>query len=237
MRIRAIILSTLILISVCTQGQSEQYELTGSPKPNSGFVTGELYNGNLQADTYLDPDWTEGDLLLVTGEKINNVLLRYNGLTDELFWKEPVADKIIKVDKESVKGFHFNDFRGDTTVYFKRMKIKKDYVSDSAFCFLQEIDFSRIRLYIYHSKFFLKRETYSLNRKTSIRDVYIEEPVWFIESGSKLSVFRKVTRKALIAAYPDKSEMIKKYFRNSASGRIRTSAEMISFCLFVDQYL
>lgn len=237
MKILQIIISGFILISPTITGQVAQNEKSGSETPLFINIAGELYTGVLQPDTYLNPEWTEGDMLLETGEKISNIFLRYNGLTDELFWKEPVADKIIKVDKELVKGFHFNDFRGDTTVYFKRMKIKKDYVSDSAFCFLQEIDFSRIRLYIYHSKFFLKRETYSLNRKTSIRDVYIEEPVWFIESGSKLSVFRKVTRKALIAAYPDKSEMIKKYFRNSASGRIRTSAEMISFCLFVDQYL
>lgn len=233
-KIRHLILSVFVLISQAIAGQVGTIEPSFVQHPPAINVAGELYSGILQSDTYLNPEWTEGDMLLETGEKISNVYLRYNGLTDELFWREPVADKIIKVDKESVKGFHFNDFRGDTTVYFRRMKIKKDYVSDSTLCFLQEIDFINIRLFIYHSKFFLKRETYSVSGKTSIRDVYIEQPIYFIQTGSQLAVFRKITRKILCAVYPEKQVMIREYFGKSASGRTGTLFEIISFLQFFD---
>ena len=234
MKILQIIISGFILISPTITGQVAQNEKSGSETPLFINIAGELYTGVLQPDTYLNPEWTEGDMLLETGEKISNIFLRYNGLTDELFWKEPVADKIIKVDKELVKGFHFNDFRGDTTVYFRRMKIKKDYVSDSALCFLQEIDFINIRLFIYHSKFFLKRESFSLNGKTSIRDVYIEQPVYFIQTGSQLAVFRTVTRKMLSSVYADKKVMIREYYNKSASGRTKSLNEIISFLQYFD---
>lgn len=200
------------------------------------YVAGELYAGDLQSDTYLNPDWIEGDLLLETGDKISNVFLRYNGLTDELFWREPILNNVIIVDKESVKGFHFNDFRGDSTVFFRRMQIKKDFINDSASCFLQEIDFNKIKLFIYRSRFFLRKENYSVNGKISMRDIYIEQPVYFIESESGLSVFKKFKGQALCKAYPDKSDVIRKYIRNSATGRLNTPNEIIGILQYLDTF-
>jgi hypothetical protein len=231
-----IIISALLLIAVQLSGQVKQYEFAMVQQIPLQYVVGELYKGDLQSDTYLNPDWIEGDLLLESGDKISNAFLRYNGLTDELFWREPVLNNVIKVDKESVKGFHFNYFRGDSTVFFTRMKIKKDFVSDSASCFLQEIDFNKIKLFIYHSRFFLRKENYSVNGKISMKDIYIEQPVYFIESESGLSVFKKFNGQALCKAYPEKSDVIRKYIRNSATGRLNTHNEIISILHNLDNY-
>jgi hypothetical protein len=224
------------MITVQLSGQVRQNEFAGVQQIPNQYVAGELYNGDLQSDTYLNPDWIEGDLLLESGEIISNLFLRYNGLIDELFWRESVSNTVIKVDKESVMGFHFNDFRGDTTVFFRRMKIKKDFVSDSVLSFLQEIDFNRIKLFIFHSKFFLRKENYSVNGKISMRDKYIDQPVYFIESESGLSVFKKFNGHALCKAYPDKSDLIRKYIRNSESGRLNTYSDIISILQYLDDY-
>jgi len=224
------------LTSTPLPGQVRQNQFAMVEQIQYQNVSGELYAGDLQSDTYLNPDWTEGDLVLETGDKISNVILRYNGLTDELFWREPVLNNVIKVDKESVRGFHFNYFRGDSTVFFTRMKIKKDFVSDSASCFLQEIDFNRVKLFIYHSKFFLRKENYSVNGKISMRDIFIEQPVYFIRSDSRLSAFKKFNGHTLSKAYPDKSDVIRKYIRNSASGRLNTHNEIISILQYLDDY-
>jgi hypothetical protein len=238
MKFKHITISGLIfsLISFSLHGQGKESEITSRKQPATQYVVGELFTGELQSDTYLNPDWIPGDLLLETGEKISNVDLKYNSLIDELFWREPESNKVIKVDKEYIKGFHFNDFRGDTTVFFRRMKIKKDYVSDSILCYLQEIEFFKIKLFIYHSKFFFRRETFSVNYNTSIRDIYIEQPIYFIKSNTELSVFKKFTRMSLKKAFPDKSDIIMEYLRKSASGRIRTYMEIISFFLYLDSY-
>lgn len=234
MKIRHIIISGLILTSATLSGQVRQNEFPRVQQIPYQYVAGELYAGDLQSDTYLNPDWIEGDLLLETGDRINNVFLRYNGMTDELFWREPVLNNVIKVDKESVRSFHFNYFRGDSAVFFARMKIKKDFVSDSTSCFLQEIVFSRIKLYIYRSKSFLRKENYSVNGKISMRDIFIEQPVYFILSDSGLSVFKIFNGHALCKAYPDKSDLIRKYIRNSASGRLKTHNEIISIIYYLD---
>jgi len=235
-KIRHIIISGLILTSAPSAGQVRQNEFARVQQVPYQNVAGELYTGDLQPDTYVNPDWIEGDLLLETGDKISNVFLRYNGLTDELFWREPVLNNVIKVDKESVRGFHFNYFRGDSAVFFTRMKIRKDFVSDSTSCFLQEIDFNRIKLYIYRSKSFLRKENYSVNGKISMKDIFIEQPIYFIRSDSRLSVFRKFNGHALCKAYPDKSDVIRKYIRNSASGRLNTQNEIISILQYLDDY-
>ncbi len=224
------------MIAAQLSGQVRQNEFAGVQQIPYQYVVGELYKGDLQSDTYLNPDWIEGDLLLESGGKIGNVFLRYNGLTDELFWREPILNNVIKVDKESVKGFLFNEFRGDTTVIFRRMKIKKDFAGDSALCFLQEIDFNKIKLFIYHSKFFLRKENYSVNGKISMRDIYIEQPVYFIRSHSGLSVFKKLNVHSLCKAYPDKSDVIRKYIRNNATGRLNTHNEIINILHYLDYY-
>ncbi len=236
MKIRHIIISGLILTSLPLPGQVSQNEFARVQQVRYQNVAGELYTGDLQPDTYVNPDWIEGDLLLETGDKISNVFLRYNGLTDELFWREPVLNNVIKLDKESVRGFHFNYFRGDSSVSFTRMKIRKDFVSDSTLCFLQEIDFNKIKLFIYHTKFFLRKENYSVNGKISIRDIYIEQPVYFIRHDSRLSVFKKFNGHTLCKAYPDKSDLIRRYIRNSASGRLKTHNEIISILQYLDDW-
>jgi hypothetical protein len=223
-----------LLISFSLYGQETVKINIADKQPAEQYLVGELFTGDFQSDTFLNSEWLQGEIQLETGGKVKNIYFRYNGLVDELFWRESGSGKIIKVDKEAVKGFRFNDFRGDSTVYFTRMMIKKDYSGDSTICFLQEVNFFNIKLFIYHSKFFLKRENYSVNHSTSIRDIYVEQPVYFIKYGSGLSVFKKFTRKTLCRAYPDKSDIIRKYIRSSASGRIRNLNEVISFLQFLD---
>ena len=236
MKIKYIIISALFLIAARLSGQVMQNEPAGIQQIPYQYVVGELYSGDLQSNTYLNPDWILGELLLETGDKISNVYLRYNGLTDELFWKEPVMNNVIKVDKESVKGFRFDNFRGDTAVIFRRMKIRKDFAGDSTLCFLQEIGFNKIKLFIYNSKYFLRKENYTVNGKIAMRDIYIDQPVYFIRSDSRLSEFKKINGHSLCKAYPDKSDVIRKYLRNSVSGQLKTNNEVIGILQYLDAY-
>jgi hypothetical protein len=69
-------------------------------------LTGELFAPVSAVDpaTWFNLEWLPGDIYLSTGEIVRNKLIRYNGLLDELFWKEPKSGNIIKLDsKHSVK--------------------------------------------------------------------------------------------------------------------------------------
>ncbi len=53
------------------------FPATGQPGkiPPEPYLAGELFTGQLQAETYLDPDWIKGDIWLSTGGKISDIYL------------------------------------------------------------------------------------------------------------------------------------------------------------------
>jgi hypothetical protein len=119
-----LILIHAILLTIAFQSLSGQsnYSRNCTDKINSGpYLSGELFipAEPLEVITYFNSDWLLGDIYLANGEIVRNKYIKYNKLLDELFWLEPASNKIIKLDKEGILQFHFLNFQGDTSVYFK----------------------------------------------------------------------------------------------------------------------
>jgi hypothetical protein len=104
-------------------------------------LTGELFVPDFTIDsrTNFYTEWESGNIYLSNGIVVRNKLIKYNRLLDQLFWLEPKSNNIIKLDKESILRFHFSDINGDTTVYFRKIKVKRNLVADSVSVFAQEI--------------------------------------------------------------------------------------------------
>ena len=71
---------------------------------------------------YYNQDWSKGDILLNTGEKLTDILLKYNGLYDELIWLNTFNYGIFKLDKPAIKEFWLKTGNGSAH-HFKQLKI------------------------------------------------------------------------------------------------------------------
>ena len=199
-------------------------------------LSGELFEPASTPDiaTFFNKDWLPGNIWLTDGRNIRNKKIRYNGLLDELFLFGTESNQAIKLDKEAILQFHFLNFQGDTTIYFRKIRVKRDIFTDSTEIFVQEINRGKLSLLIFHSFYFAGKETVRMNKNYYLKEIYKEEPVYYLSfPDNKLVEFRRFSRKNLYTFLSDKKDQIRQYFRESNSGKIRTGQEILDFIQFL----
>jgi hypothetical protein len=213
--------------NLCDCAESVNYQ------PN---LSGELFVTSLPVDesTYFSKKWLIGNIFLSNGEVAGNKTIRYNGLLDELFWLEPKSKSIIKLDKGSITRFHFRNFEGDTSVYFKKIKVKRDIISDSSEIFGQEIYNGKLSLFVLHTFFIQRREIFYKKGIPYQKTFYEEESIYYFRFLDNKTVgFKSLGRKSLYAMFPDDKDQIKKFCRKSKLGKFKKNSELISLTQFL----
>ena len=184
-------------------------------------LTGELFAPVSAVDpiTWFNLEWLPGDIYLSTGEIVRNKLIRYNGLLDELFWKEPISGNTIKIDRESIMQFHYQNINRDTTVYFIKIKVKKNALSDSSEVF-GEVIYDKINsLYILHTFNIKGTEIVRSNGTTFEKINYEKIPVYvFMFTKNKTFVTRSLSRRSLYSICPEKKDRINEFLKENKLG-------------------
>lgn len=235
-----LILALIVLLWITSRAVFCQIDCNsfGTNEPNSEpYLSGELFVSAFPPDitTYFNRDWLIGDILLTDGRIIQNKKIKYNGLLDELFWLEPESNQTIKLDKEAIAQFHFHNFQGDTSVYFRKLKVKRNLLPDSTEVFVQVIYQGNVSLFVFHTFYFNHRETVYTDKSYILKDIYIEDPVYYMKLlNNEIVEFKRFSRKSIYTLVPGKKVQIKKFFRESISGRIKTNQEIIGLTKFLN---
>lgn len=199
-------------------------------------LSGELFSPASSPDivTYFNKTWLSGDIWLNDGSIIRNKKIKYNGFLDELFWQEPESNQTIKLDKDNILQFHFHNFQGDTSVYFRKLKVKGNILTDSTNIFAQRMYRGDLSLFVLHTFHLDRTETIEMNKHYFLRDIYKENPVYYIKYlNNKVAEFKSFSRKSLYAFAPDKKDQIKKYFKENKSFVIKKNSELIRLMQFL----
>jgi len=238
MKPKRILIYTIVLIATfqSLQGQKSISKGNADPTASEVCLTGELFTPDFVVDgsTYFNSEWLPGDIYLSSGEVVRNKLIKYNGLLDELFWQEPKSKNTIKLDKEAILRFHFQNFNGDTAVYFKKIKVRRNNISDSSEVFGEVVNEGSLSLYILHDYKTAATELIRQNGKLLERTNYVEEPVYvFILTNNKTFVFKRLNRKKLYSISPANSEKIKEFLKTNRAGGFKD----ISYLRRLTQFL
>jgi len=238
MKPQIILAYAILLIIDCQNSYGQRYnsvntyDLTGS----ESCLTGEFFSPDkfVDATTYFNSAWLAGDIYLSNGEVVRNKLIKYNGLLDELFWQEPKSQNIIKLDKEAIQQFHFRNINGDTSVYFRKIKFKRNILADSAVAFGQVIYNANSTLFVIHT---FKKEGTELIRKNGSpfeKDVFTEEPIYFFSfANNKTFVTRSLKRNSLYAFSPGNKDRIKEFLKANRIGKSINNAYLIRLTQFL----
>jgi len=222
--------------SITAFGQPTSYYTAAEISDSGPFIAGELFAPSVPVDptTYFNKDWLPGDIFLCDGGIIRNKKIRYNGLLDELFCLDNKSNKIIKIDKEQVSRFHFKNIPGDTTVYFNKIRVKRDIISDSVEIFAQEIYTGKLSLFIFHKYSFERSELVSTAGGALLKDIYKEQPVYYLRyMNNNPEGFKKLNVKGLSSFIPGKEDQIKQFFRQAKRKEFKDKPELIQLCQFL----
>lgn len=235
-----LILTPAIILAIAFQTVSGQvnYSCNCKDKINSGpYLSGELFipAEPLDVETYFNRDWLLGDIYLANGEIVRNKYIKYNKLLDEVFWLEPVSNSIIKLDKEGILQFHFLNFQGDTSVYFKRITVKRSAFADSSEIFGQEIFNGKLSLFILHNFFIKQREIVVIKGIMFQKNIYGEESIYYFRFLNNKTVgLKNINRKNMYAFAPDKKDLIKQVFKLTRLSKIEAYPDIIIFMRFLN---
>jgi len=239
MRVRMILV--LVVFLIITSGavfcQNTGRSSVGGESTTETLLSGELFTPAVAVDiaTYFNYDWLPGDIFLTDGRVVRNQNIRYNGLLDELFWLEPKSNLSILLDKEAINQFHFLNFLGDTTVYFRKLIVKRDILNDSIDIFGQQLFAGNLSLFVFHSFYFLKAQAVAVEKRLILKDVYREDPVYYIKfPDNRVIGFKRFNRKNVYAIMPDKEDEIRKFFREKQTGKFQTNQEIIWLVQFLN---
>ena len=237
MKIKLILINIIFLI-ITIQSLYCQTDCCCNSTDKSNYereLSGELFALTLDTITWFNKDWTSGDIYLSDGEIIRNKQIKYNGLLDELFWLEPKSGKTIKLDKEAILKFHFLNLRGDTSVYFRKLKIKRYILTDPSEVFVQEIYNGKLSLFVFHTFFVERREIVAKNNVYFEREIYEEKPGYFLSFTNNRTIgLESLTRKNLYILIPDKKEQIKQFFKLARKVKIETYPHMVLLMKFLN---
>jgi hypothetical protein len=183
-------------------------------------LTGELFTPAIKPDpaTYFNPEWLAADLYLSNGEIVRNKLIKYNGLLDELLWKEPKSGNIIKLDKEPIMKFHFLNLKGDTTIYFRKINIKRNALSDSGEVFGELIYDKGNSLCILHTFNIKGTEIVRSNGTIFERTIYEKIPIYvFMFPKGKTFITRNLNRRSFSTICPENKDRINDFLKVNIS--------------------
>jgi hypothetical protein len=203
-------------------------------------LPGQLFRPLTAIDnsTWFNTDWLPADITMANGEMVTNKEIKYSGLLDELLWREPESNTTVMLDKAAINGFHFINYKGDTSIYFRRLKVKRDLVADSADIFGQEIYLGKLSLYILHTYFIEKREVSAINGVYTESDIYAELPVYYFKLQNNNTIgMKKLTRKSLAALVPEKKDQINLFFRKNSPGNDFNKPWLISLSQFLNSII
>lgn len=223
-----------MLLVQALQGQTRCCCCSGKSdfEPNP---TGELINTPVDTNSYFNKDWLPADIVLAYERSLKNIKVKYNMLIDELLYKEPNSGKIVKLDKKPILRFHFLNYQGDTSLYFDKIRVKKDLVTDSADIFAQRIFTGKLSLLIFHNYFFERSELVSTGNGSFQRDIFTEKPVYYFKYINNKTVgLKRLNRKSIYKLFPAKRGQIKQFFKQTGHSKITTSPEIIILMRFLN---
>lgn len=199
-------------------------------------LCGELSEAaiNLDDETFFRKSWLRGDIFYTDGRIAYDENVRFNKLLNELMWLEPVSNQAIVLDKEAIAGFRiYEDL--DTSFSFRKINVKPGDTYGTADVFVQELYAGHLSLCIFHILNVEGRTTGRLSEKLVEKNVYSEDPVYFLVFSDGTFVrFREISNKRFCELLPGEKVEIQDYFRKIRFRRLKTQEAILNFFRVLD---
>ena len=170
-------------------------------------VPDNLYVGS----PYFINDWSKGEVTLRTGQVIHNKFLKYNGLTDDLIWRNDSSFLEVKLDKKLISEFVLLEANETVRYSFKKIMLPFFIGNDTIEVFAQIlartdlISLYKIRRVIIERNIAEGQSGHILVKKSLSAD-----PYYFLAfKGKKGIKATKITRKLLLSTFPVNADKIK----------------------------
>jgi hypothetical protein len=174
--------------------------------------------------------WLPGDIKLVNNSMVFNKILNYDGFIDELIYSKLNSAAKVILDKELVSSFCLKDKESDSIYCFSKIKIKKEFYIDSCEIYAQILYANKLSLFAYRKVILDEPALVDKNGKDFYLDVFKPSPIYYFRlPAGKTIGFKRISRKTLLALFPENTDSVKKALKENKLRELKTEADLIRF--------
>lgn len=221
-----------IAISLCIAGVASAQGPSGfdananlGNSTNSMFRTFDNRYEGVKGHATVFEDFVYGNVNMKDGERAEGQELNYDAVTNELIVRSRIYKRVLAVRRDLVESFELINIDGDT-LFFKKISEKG---------FSQKIYEGKTKMYLRYGRQLAKANyggAYNSNARNY--DEFIEANVFLMSvDGAELEEI-KPTRKAFEKRFPEKKEIIGRYFKQNKPD-LKNFKHMGQFVAFLDK--
>jgi hypothetical protein len=193
-----IFLTLSFAVQAQTGSSTDSAELN---KVNVQQLTGEKYLdlASRNINIFFKNHWNNASIVLASGETVNNLLLRYDGLQDRIVWLNNRIGEI-NLDKQNISEFYFYD-----TLQYHFRKLYISGTRDSSAIFCQVLYEGILNIYVSRrvrplTEYFILDTKYYL---------YVPKPTYYIFIKNRMYAIARTNKNSIYNAFPDKKDSIR----------------------------
>jgi hypothetical protein len=234
-RNQKVIIKTIILIIIA--GGFEVFNLNAQNNENlntSGFfrtsVIGRYYKTPPRGygSPYLNDNWLKGDIVLISGDTLKNLLLKMDCYKNELVWMSD-GKSMVSVDPNLVSSFTlFSKSDLTTERKFQKINFKLPLISDTVVKYLEVLNEGYFNLYSFRKIGIYSRPTAGTSGGLFTMNEYELESSYYIQAKNQPVKTIELKRKSLIKVYPDMAERMKKLLKDNHCGSIKNEIQLVN---------
>lgn len=197
--IRPVLILLMLSGTLISYGQGNAAETLFRPA-----VCGEVYvvPKDFSGKQYYNREWIPGDIVFTNGDTLHDMLLKYNGFTDELIWLDSSSFRQVKLEKHFISLFTMKYPDGKVS-QFRRIVEKQAFTADSADVFVEVLCENVARLFVQRQIASRGVTTkYMEGRDYSFDDLRLQPRYMLILPNHPPIVFRIINKKTILRLLP-----------------------------------
>lgn len=236
---KSFIPTLIIFILSGAAAYAQKPAFTDAEKRFEAHLSGEVYMPPVlyAGSPWFLADWNKGSVTLKTGETVSNVLLRYNGYMDELFWLTPESYDHIRLDKQLISSFVIHRAGSKQQFRFRNMNIRTLLGTSRESVFMQVLYEGDVSLYVFRKI----RET-GATTSVMVGNVLVPRQVigsdyrYYLRRGGSEPELIIPNRSSLLRAFPEHRQEIRQALRRNRN-RMRNEAQFVEAIVLLNRII
>ena len=193
-------------------------------------LKGQIYHGmpTLVGSEFYNESYSSGDIMLEGGEVVKDQQIRYNGRIDGILLLPPKSALEILLNTYFLKGFCLKNSKGNYDHCFTKLKVIKEFGSDSSLIYGEILYQNKLSLYAYRRYAFDKEVIVDMANTKIAQSVFGPSFIYYFKLPNGRTIgFKKFRKRNLYQLFPGNKELMRQLFKEKHQRRFSDEQDLI----------
>ena len=177
---------------------------------------------------FFNTEYVIGDIYLEDGHVAYDERIRYNGRIDGLLLLTPRSGDEIVLDKYFIRAFSCKSVKDTSTIYFSKIKVLKEYSSDTIDIYGQVLYQNKLSLYAFRRYTYKEDVNENVNGELIAHSKYGPSFIYYFKLPNNKTIgFTTLKKRNLYTLFPDNKDTMKQLLREHHQRRFKKENDLV----------